>query len=331
VTILSFDIESCNGNSKEASLCSFGYCLTDEKFNVLEKKDILVNPVSKKFTLTNFKGTKGIKLAYEEKVFRSAPYFIEVYEQIKEVFEKADLVVGFSINNDLNYLNSACKHYNLKNFIFEFIDVQQIYSLYKGEQKALDKLMLELHKDFVFHESDEDAWAAILVLQNICQNLNVDVLGLISYYRLQKGKNLEDGFRGSYSLNQMLGKNGLKPSSKLVKYLFFKHLTSLKKKKGKLNKLRFHFSKKLAYNNVRLSRSLLSSIYSQGGLYASSLEECNYFVTANKEKLKNSELEFAEKNEEKLLDLDDFLALIGEFKMQTFNDEETIKKYFEHK
>ena len=66
--ILSFDIESCNGNSKEASLCSFGYCLTDENFNILEQKDIIVNPASKRFTLLNFKGTKGIKLAYEEKI-----------------------------------------------------------------------------------------------------------------------------------------------------------------------------------------------------------------------------------------------------------------------
>ena len=148
--ILSFDIESCNGNSKEASLCSFGYCLTDENFNIIEQKDILVNPVSKKFTISNFKG-KGIKLAYEEKVFRESPTFDLVYEQIKALFDAVDLVVGFSIINDLKYINSACKHYNMPNFNFKFIDVQYIYGLYKGEQKALDKLMADIHKEFTFH------------------------------------------------------------------------------------------------------------------------------------------------------------------------------------
>ena len=118
--ILSFDIESCNGNSKEASLCSFGYCLTDENFNIIEQKDILVNPVSKKFTISNFKG-KGIKLAYEEKDFRESPTFDLVYEQIKALFDGVDLVVGFSIINDLKYINSACKHYHLPNFNFKFI------------------------------------------------------------------------------------------------------------------------------------------------------------------------------------------------------------------
>ena len=37
---LFFDIEASEGRS----MCSFGYVLTDENFNVLEKEDILINP-----------------------------------------------------------------------------------------------------------------------------------------------------------------------------------------------------------------------------------------------------------------------------------------------
>ena len=37
--LISFDVESCNGNPKEASLCSFGYCISDENYNILEKKE----------------------------------------------------------------------------------------------------------------------------------------------------------------------------------------------------------------------------------------------------------------------------------------------------
>ena len=37
---LFFDIECSEGKS----MCSFGYVLTDEKFRILEKDDILMNP-----------------------------------------------------------------------------------------------------------------------------------------------------------------------------------------------------------------------------------------------------------------------------------------------
>lgn len=35
-----FDIECCDGYN----ICSFGYVVSDEKFNILVKKDISINP-----------------------------------------------------------------------------------------------------------------------------------------------------------------------------------------------------------------------------------------------------------------------------------------------
>ena len=36
---LFFDIECCNGYN----ICSFGYCIVNEKMKVIEKKDIVIN------------------------------------------------------------------------------------------------------------------------------------------------------------------------------------------------------------------------------------------------------------------------------------------------
>ena len=40
---LFFDIECCNGRN----ICEFGYVITDDKFNILEKKDFTINPENK--------------------------------------------------------------------------------------------------------------------------------------------------------------------------------------------------------------------------------------------------------------------------------------------
>ena len=39
-----FDIECANCEGGQAKICSFGYVVTNEAFEVLEKEDLLVNP-----------------------------------------------------------------------------------------------------------------------------------------------------------------------------------------------------------------------------------------------------------------------------------------------
>ena len=51
---LFFDIECADGNFK---ICEFGYVITDESFNILTKKNILINPQCR-FNLTGRKGKR---------------------------------------------------------------------------------------------------------------------------------------------------------------------------------------------------------------------------------------------------------------------------------
>ncbi len=326
--ILSFDIESCNGNPREASLCSFGYCISDENFNVIEKKDILVNPVPKRFILGN-KWGKGIKLAYPEKDFRSSPLFCEIYEQIVNLFSSCDLVLGFSIVNDLNYLNCACCYYGLHNFNFKFIDVQDIYALlHNGEHTSLDKIMKDYGVDFKVHQSDEDAWVTLVLLKKICQEKGMTIQELIDYYGIIFGENGVGGYKVSYSLAQMTQKHGLKRTNKITRYLFLKHLERKRKTSGELKGKSFHFSKKLILNDLDLSRNLVNGIYLKGGIYNLSLEDAHIFVKLDGEILENGELVFAEKNGSKIIELNQLITLLGEYEKECFNDTNVIKKYF---
>ena len=72
---LFFDIECSVVSKNAAKICAFGYCLTDEKFNILEKEDILINPQGG-FHLTDRKGTQGLVLPYK-------------YEEFKERLDRA--------------------------------------------------------------------------------------------------------------------------------------------------------------------------------------------------------------------------------------------------
>ena len=329
--ILSFDIESCNGNPREASLCSFGYCISDENFNIIEQRDILVNPVPKRFTLGN-KWGKGIKLAYPESEFRRSPLFCEVYEQINRLFKECDLVVGFSIINDLNYLNCACCHYGLDNFKFKYIDVQEIYSImHKGENKALDKIMKEYNVDFVVHQSDEDARATLILLKELCKEKSMLVTELLDYYGIVYGENGQCGYKPTYSLAQMTEKHGLKRTVKLSKYLFLKHLSLMKKGSGKLKGKKFYFSKKIILEDLDKARNFLSAIYSNGGVYSLCMEDCNLFVKTVNQELENGELTFSQKNSAKFIDITELKNMLGDFPTKEYDDTNLIKKYYNKK
>ena len=39
-----YDIECANCQNGQAKICSFGYVVTDESINVLEKRDVVINP-----------------------------------------------------------------------------------------------------------------------------------------------------------------------------------------------------------------------------------------------------------------------------------------------
>ena len=91
-----FDIECANCFQGRGKICSFGYVITDEFFNVLEKKDIVMNPHAK-FHLFGHRNHPGIVLAYDEKIFKSSPSFPKYYEEIRSLLQdKNNLVFGFS-------------------------------------------------------------------------------------------------------------------------------------------------------------------------------------------------------------------------------------------
>ena len=187
-----FDIECANCFHGNGKICSFGYVITDEKFKVLEKKDILINPHSK-FHLFGHKNHPGIVLAYDEKTFNSSPDFLHFYKKIRSLLtSKNSINFGFSVLSDAGYIKSECKRYAQVMFDYEFVDIQRIYTDYKELQNtpALIKCAAEygVTDTQEVHKSDDDSYFTMRVLKGLCEETGLTVTELIEKYPHCKGR-----------------------------------------------------------------------------------------------------------------------------------------------
>lgn len=82
---LFFDIECCNGRN----ICKFSYVINDDKFNILEKKDIIINPENK-FNLTGRSDSRDSYLYYPKSTYYKSYKFPHFYDDVKEIIERSD-------------------------------------------------------------------------------------------------------------------------------------------------------------------------------------------------------------------------------------------------
>lgn len=188
---LSFDIECCDGKH----ICEFGYVITNERFEVLEKQVITINP-DKPFNLTGRKDQDDLTLFFSNDEYYNSPFFPAYYDKIKALIEAPDqIVIGHAIGNDAMFLRTACIRYKrlgLKPINFDFVDSQKIYREFanKKESISLEKAeaIFNLKKPQFLHKSDDDALLAIQLVSKICSVLEMSLPEVISLCPTACGK-----------------------------------------------------------------------------------------------------------------------------------------------
>lgn len=170
--LLFFDMEFADGRVP-GSVFSFGYVVTDENFRILTPPtDICINPESSwnGYVLHHI-------LAYPKKVIDASPNFPQVYRQIRKLFEKTDLAVGFAVKNDITALKKDCDRYSLPQIPYRWMDMEQLCRTLgeypnahglAGYVQAWCKKVPE-HQ----HRSDGDALATMLLLKAVCKAKHV--------------------------------------------------------------------------------------------------------------------------------------------------------------
>ena len=181
-----FDIECANCFHGRGKICSFGYVITDEHFNVITKNDILVNPHSR-FHLYGHGNHPGITLGYDERTFNSSPDFPHHYKKIREILTAPNrMIFGFSVMSDAGYIKSECERFHKEMFDYEFYDIQRIYTDFKKLDNT-PSLIKCAHEYGVLdsqdvHKSDDDSYFTMRVLKGLCQETGLTPEELIEKF-----------------------------------------------------------------------------------------------------------------------------------------------------
>lgn len=274
---LFFDIE-CGSVHNGSKICSFGYVLTDENLNVIESKDIMINPncVWDKYALTHI-------LAHSKEYYESFPKFNERYELIKKLFDKDTIAFGHGITNDVRFLNDDCKRYELPYIDFVFYDSADIYREYGNDKevKSLAKVSKEFgeHTQGEKHESKEDAVLVFEYVKEMCEQLDTSLKELLTLVGNCKGEN-KNGMCTYRNIGPKSEKT--KNSGKLYEY-FLKYV---KENKDCCNKflLGKNVAVSLNYEKKHFKEMLLiiQLIVNCGGRYVLEGKEADIFVKEDK-------------------------------------------------
>ena len=278
-----FDIECAGVHKTFAKICVFGYVVCDEKFNILEKEDILINPKGR-FELTDRRGDKGLKLPYEYEEFKKHPPFKHVYGRIKELLEDSDaLVFGHAVLNDVKYLNLETRRFKLPSFNFAFADSQLIYMSYKNDfshQAGLEHIAQDLGVEFTPHRAVDDAYATMRIIEAICKVKNCGAAELLEELKFSLGK-IENYFiRSPQSARQKAYKNERKSAKEArsrARIKFHNTVYSKKLKKGALGGRQVIFARCIE-DDLEISLPLINKLYEVGGRYAQKVDDCNICV-----------------------------------------------------
>lgn len=165
---LFFDCECANCFDGIGKICSLGYVLTDDEFNVIESEDIVMNPETE-FDWYLFSPKNTCQLAYSKDFFRANPNFDAYYKRIKKLFTNGNTyVLGFAVGNDVGFVNSACERYYLDYINYRAFDVEKLLVQTYETKKKLFEWAEYLECDtsaLESHKSVDDAMTTMLVFK----------------------------------------------------------------------------------------------------------------------------------------------------------------------
>ena len=181
---LFFDIECADGNR---AICEYGYVLTDDKFNVIKKRNILMDPECP-FRLTGREGQADLVLTYPYEEYYKYYPFDDSYETIKNLMTQDDLLIfGHAVNNDIGFLFKDCNRYKLPLFDYTAYDIQKMLPVFDKQNKRytsletafVDLVPLQIRSELKDHRACDDAMKTMLVLKAMVLNLEFTPKDLI--------------------------------------------------------------------------------------------------------------------------------------------------------
>lgn len=315
---LFFDIECSNNFNKKPKMCEFGYVITDENFKVIRKGDIAMSPGKKsrgnRFDEGVYKRDPKFQWAYEYDYYFNCPEFPKYYDQIKQLFEDKDTIVfGFSIDNDINYLNATLTRYNYDLINYDAYDIQLFIGKYLKEHKTIGlenafKKMCSINEYIKLqaHLPRDDAYMTMRVFEEMCKCMNKFSLDVIDEFKSFKINSIE--FNEKYLRN--LENSKAKEEARIFINEFYDKYELLIEN-PEYNGKRINISRHL-HKNLDLLKDLVCFIEEKEFIGCRIFEKSDYIIALDKEDYERIEQILKENlYETKVLLFEDFLKEIA--------------------
>ena len=317
-------------------MCEFGYVVTNEKFEVLERGNYIIDPNINRSDW-DWRVVKTI-LTRKVREYESSPRFDEYYDDIYELITKSNYVFGHSLDGDAKALNQECQRYDLASIDFDFYDIKRFYREYDNAKrdvsvvKILDKLGIKGEEKT--HDAETDSYNTMLELKAMLEALELSLEDLISLCPSAKNTNknyLVESIEANRKIREAKfkeflsgeGNNNLKrgtPSGRLF-LQFLDNVVPNNNVERTLANLKFSISINYEENHYKQMLNIVQLLTNLGATYVMKATLADVFVTYD---VRNddgslkpcSKLKYVNKaNEEgasiKIIPFNEFMEMLG--------------------
>lgn len=290
---LFFDIEYASSNKGIHKICEFGYVVTDEKFNIKKRNNLIINP---KITGEewDYRVLRKILTRKKGEYEKSFPFNMH-YKRICDIIKEADYVFGHSINGDAKALNDECLRYNLPSIDYKFYDIKLFFKEFKNYSKETS--VLNILKDLGIagedkvHDAETDAINTMYCLKGIINELDLTVDDLIKLCPLSLDKN-ENYKVESMELSKLINEdkvisnltnsennyiNKFSSNMKIFK-MFIDNVKPNTEEERVLKDIRFSISINYEINNYRQMLNIIQMLCNKGAIYEKKASLSDIFV-----------------------------------------------------
>lgn len=330
---LFYDLEDATSKNDICKICEFGYVLTNEKFEVIKKGNLIINPnISRQewdwYVVRNVI-TRSVSTYEHCKTF---DYF---YKIIRDLILGADYVIGHTLNADASAINDDCKRYNLPSIDYEFYDIREFYKTLTNTTKNESVVhlleLLGIEGDTNTHDAEADAYNTMLETKAILERANKSLVEMIALSpdskdttenytvkSIEKQKELN-----ALKLKQYFAVNDAEMTYWQRKKLYEKYLKTLHPnlEGGKLKNKKVSISINYEETHFRQILNFAKLIADQGGIIVGKATTADIFVkydlffedgTLRKDSRLNYVNEAINKGSNiKIIKLDDLLDMLG--------------------
>ncbi len=287
---LFFDLEFADGKDK---ICEFGYVITDENFEILERYNFIINP-----NISNDDWDLMVLneiLTKPKMVYETSYNFFDCYPDISDIFNEVDMVFGHTTYSDVNGLNEELKRYGLEPINFKFYDIHEIYKSHYDSTKntSLSEMVekFNIYCSDKFHDAEIDSVNTMNVLKHMCSDKLLTVEQIINASPNSVDETVDFNIKSTERRNEQQEKEFLKfingdetntilPSS-INKRKFLQFIDNAKPNKpgsNMFNGLRFAASIDYEINHYNQMLNIVQMIINEGGTYTQDLLHVDVFI-----------------------------------------------------